>query len=67
MDADQALLQDGKTYNAWRAYGAAKTANILFTYALSKRLSKKGVAILAVHPGGKILSKTSPCDSVSVR
>ncbi|MCJ1246332.1 hypothetical protein MMC30_003539 [Trapelia coarctata] len=48
-------FQDGKTYNGWRAYGQAKTANILFTIALGTRLRKKGVAVIAVHPGGNPL------------
>lgn len=44
-------FQNGKTYNPWAAYGQSKTANILFTVALAKRLANKGVAVFAVHPG----------------
>lgn len=40
-------------YNAWTAYGQAKTANVLFTLALNKRLlSKTGIRSYALHPGG---------------
>jgi NAD(P)-dependent dehydrogenase (short-subunit alcohol dehydrogenase family) len=45
--------QEGKTYNPWHAYGQSKTANILFTYGLAKRLEGKGVAVFALQPGGK--------------
>lgn len=33
------------------AYGQSKTANVLFTVALDKRLASKGVRADAVHPG----------------
>ena len=40
-------------YSVWLAYGQAKTANVLFSVELNKRLLAKGhgVASLAVHPG----------------
>ncbi|KAI8963095.1 NAD(P)-binding protein [Daldinia sp. FL1419] len=41
----------GKTYERWTAYGQAKTANILFTYGLHKRLGSRGVSSAATHPG----------------
>jgi NAD(P)-dependent dehydrogenase (short-subunit alcohol dehydrogenase family) len=42
---------EGKEYNPWYGYSQAKTANILFTYALAKRLGPKGVSSFAVNPG----------------
>lgn len=44
-------MQEGTTYNGWRAYGQSKTANILFSVALGKKLKEKHVAVFAVHPG----------------
>jgi NAD(P)-dependent dehydrogenase (short-subunit alcohol dehydrogenase family) len=41
-----------RDYDKWLAYGQAKTANILFSVGLEKRLADKGVHALAVHPGG---------------
>lgn len=40
-----------KAYDKWQAYGQAKTANVLFTVALAKRLADKGVQSFAIHPG----------------
>ena len=34
------------------AYGASKTANVLFSVALNDRLRSKGIRSFAVHPGG---------------
>ncbi|KAJ3579673.1 hypothetical protein NPX13_g890 [Xylaria arbuscula] len=44
-------FSNGKEYDPWLAYGQAKTANILFTYGLGKRLRHRGIAALVVHPG----------------
>ena len=41
-----------KNYGGWKAYGQSKLANLLFTYALSKRLLGTGVTANAFHPGG---------------
>jgi NAD(P)-dependent dehydrogenase (short-subunit alcohol dehydrogenase family) len=38
-------------YDPFIAYGQSKTANILFTVELEKRLSGRGVHAYAVHPG----------------
>ncbi|MCJ1421899.1 hypothetical protein MMC32_008266 [Xylographa parallela] len=65
LDIQDPNFQDGKTYNAWRAYGASKTANILFTYALATRVSKKRVAVLAVHPGVVLESLLLPNSGVT--
>ncbi len=47
-----------RDYDKWQAYGESKTANILFTVALDKRLRDRGVRALAVHPG-VIMTKLS--------
>lgn len=39
-------------YDAWNAYGRAKTANVLFAVELDRRLRDRGVRATAVHPGG---------------
>lgn len=41
----------GKTYDGWTAYGQSKTANILFTVELARRLESRGVKSYAPHPG----------------
>lgn len=41
-----------KPYNAVRAYGQSKLANILFTQELARRLQGTRVTVNAVHPGG---------------
>lgn len=43
---------EARDYDKWLSYGQAKTANIMFTIGLEKRLGDKGVHALAVHPGG---------------
>jgi NAD(P)-dependent dehydrogenase (short-subunit alcohol dehydrogenase family) len=42
-----------RRYAAWRAYGASKLANLLFTHALQRRLDANGATVTAVaaHPG----------------
>jgi NAD(P)-dependent dehydrogenase (short-subunit alcohol dehydrogenase family) len=40
-----------REYAAWPAYGQSKTANILFTTELERRLGDRGVHAFAVHPG----------------
>ncbi|KAI9742842.1 MAG: hypothetical protein M1818_003571 [Claussenomyces sp. TS43310] len=44
-------FDDGKTYNRWRAYGQAKTANMLFSTALAKKYGAKGLLAFSLHPG----------------
>ena len=46
------LKFESRGYDKWAAYGQAKTANIMFSVGLEKRLAGKGVHALAVHPGG---------------
>ncbi|KAI2472412.1 NAD(P)-binding protein [Annulohypoxylon bovei var. microspora] len=51
---DDYNFSGGKTYDLWTAYGQAKTANILFSYALTKRLKERGVNSFAAHPGSNL-------------
>ncbi|KAG9191998.1 hypothetical protein G6011_10732 [Alternaria panax] len=44
-------FQHGKVYDQWEAYGQSKTANILFSYALAKKLGPKGLRAYSLHPG----------------
>ncbi len=41
-------------YDAWLAYGRAKTANVLFAVELDRRYRDQGLRATAVHPGGII-------------
>ena len=51
MDFDD--LMGERRYNAWRAYGQSKLANLLFTAELQRRLDAGGANVLAMaaHPG----------------
>ncbi|TCR91742.1 oxidoreductase [Rhizobium sp. BK376] len=40
-----------RAYDAWKAYGQAKTANALFAVGLDKRGQDRGVRAFSVHPG----------------
>ena len=40
-----------REYDKWAAYGQSKTANVLFTVELDKRLTQDGLRAFAVHPG----------------
>jgi NAD(P)-dependent dehydrogenase (short-subunit alcohol dehydrogenase family) len=40
-----------RPYDKFQAYGASKTANVLFTVALDERYRDSGVRSFAVHPG----------------
>ncbi len=40
-----------RPYDKWEAYGQSKTANILFSVELDRRLASQGVHAYAVHPG----------------
>lgn len=44
-------LQGEQNYSGLRAYGRSKLANVLFTYALARRLDGSGVTVNALHPG----------------
>ncbi|ETS84586.1 hypothetical protein PFICI_02611 [Pestalotiopsis fici W106-1] len=49
---DDYNFSNGKEYEPWTAYGQSKTANILFSVELARRLADKGIKAFAVHPGG---------------
>lgn len=42
---------ENSEYSPWPAYAQSKTANILFTIELERRLGHRGVHAYAVHPG----------------
>jgi len=44
-------LQGERAFGAIGAFGASKAADLLFTYALARRLEGKGVTVNAYHPG----------------
>ncbi|HYQ81841.1 MAG TPA: SDR family oxidoreductase, partial [Anaeromyxobacteraceae bacterium] len=44
-------LSGEKGYQAWRAYGQSKMANLLFAKELARRLAGTGKTANAVHPG----------------
>ncbi|KAF9004301.1 short-chain dehydrogenase [Cyathus striatus] len=49
---DDINFKDGDVYNKWQAYGQSKTANILFSKGLNKRINEsKGIESFSVHPG----------------
>ncbi len=50
IDLDDANWQK-RRYNKFHAYGASKTANILYTVELDRRLRGSGIRGYAVHPG----------------
>ena len=48
---DDYNFSNGSDYDGWSAYGQSKTANILLTVELAKRLMPKGVQSFSCHPG----------------
>ena len=44
-------LQGEHDYSGERAYNQSKLANVMFTYALARRLQGSGVTATALHPG----------------
>jgi len=44
-------LQSEKNFSAMPVYGRSKLANVLFTYALARRLASTGVTANCLHPG----------------
>ena len=51
VDIDDPFFEH-RPYDKWVAYGQSKSANVLFSVALEKRLAASGVHAYAVHPGG---------------
>lgn len=51
MRWDDPHFRDESTYEKWTAYGQSKTANVLFTVELEKRLGPLGIHSYALHPG----------------
>jgi NAD(P)-dependent dehydrogenase (short-subunit alcohol dehydrogenase family) len=51
MKPDFDDLQGERKFGAIVAFGASKAADLLFTYALARRLEGKGVTVNAYHPG----------------
>lgn len=48
---DDPAFSGGKAYDPWSGYGQSKTANILFSVALARRLKDRHIQAYAVHPG----------------
>jgi NAD(P)-dependent dehydrogenase (short-subunit alcohol dehydrogenase family) len=44
-------LQGERKFSPLGAFGASKAAELLFTYALARRLEGRGIAVSAYHPG----------------
>jgi retinol dehydrogenase-14 len=44
-------LQGARSYDGQRAYRQAKLANILFTGELARRVARRGIVPISVHPG----------------
>ena len=49
LDFDNLQLSRG--FGSWKAYSRSKLANIMFTYALARRLEGTGVTANCLHPG----------------
>ncbi|KAI0383626.1 retinol dehydrogenase 13 [Hypomontagnella monticulosa] len=48
---DDYNFSNGKAYDGWSAYGQSKTANILYSMELARRLASKGIKAYSLHPG----------------
>lgn len=51
MKPDLDDLQGERAFGAIGAFGASKAADLLFTYALARKLEGRGVTVNAYHPG----------------
>ncbi|KAK7270870.1 hypothetical protein RJT34_26362 [Clitoria ternatea] len=51
-------INDESSYNAWRAYGQSKLANLLHANELARQLKEEGVGIIvnSLHPGSTLTS-----------
>ncbi|MFJ9468568.1 oxidoreductase [Streptomyces caniferus] len=52
-DLDYSDLNSARSYRRWIAYGRSKSANLLFTHELTRRLAAAGSQVIAAaaHPG----------------
>lgn len=65
IDRDDLMLEKSGAYQAWKAYGNSKLANILFTKELTKKLylrEDNNIAVLCCHPGEAIETVSHLCD-----
>ncbi|KAK1147839.1 hypothetical protein N8T08_000352 [Aspergillus melleus] len=44
-------FDDGNTYDPWLGYAQSKTANMLFSVSLTRKLGKVGLISVSLHPG----------------
>ncbi|CAM3114875.1 oxidoreductase [Skermania piniformis] len=65
VDLDD-LNWERRSYNRWRAYGASKVANLLFTYELQRKLTAAGSSVISVaaHPGYAATGLQSNTESI---
>jgi NAD(P)-dependent dehydrogenase (short-subunit alcohol dehydrogenase family) len=47
----ESVTDAGASYNAMAAYSRSKLANVLFTFALARRLSRTDICVNCLHPG----------------
>lgn len=48
---DDLTYNEGKDYNPWVAYSVSKSASMLCSRILAKRLAKKDIAVFSLNPG----------------
>lgn len=58
-------FQDGAYYEQWKAYGQSKSANMLFTVELAKRLKSRNILSFSLHPGVIKTNLSSNLDTLS--
>ena len=44
-------LQGERSYSNWQMYSSSKLEDVMFTYALARRLDGSGITVNALHPG----------------
>jgi NAD(P)-dependent dehydrogenase (short-subunit alcohol dehydrogenase family) len=50
-------LQSERNFNSVKAFETAQMANLLFTFALARRLESTGITVNAIHPGSATRTK----------